>query len=241
MNWDEIKERLQEQFNALAAKIQENQAAQKLIERYQDLSPELQKAVLFGLGSLVALILFLFPWMFYSGSITQLDEFEEKKQVIRDAFHYGRMAAILPPAPPATSTIELQDSINTLLKGQQPQLLPDQIVSITPFDNFAAKSPALPINLLQSGLAISLSRLNLKQIVDIATQIQELRSTAKMVGLKVKATEENPHYFDVTIKMVLFNLPEDPSAKLPAKPPGFKPPPPPPQGPNSMRNKMGED
>lgn len=218
MALEDVKEQLREQLQTLAARIQESPAWQELMERYQSLSPSGQKAALGGVGAIFALFLLLFPWFFYSSSMDSMTEFEDKKQLIRELYRYSHAASTLPPAPIPVSAGELRNAVQGLLSSQHPILLPEQTASISDFDNGKAKSAALPSGLTQSGIAVNLSRLNLDQVVKIGAALQNLRPTAKIVGLKVQATAADPHYFDVTYKLVAFNLPSDASGGMGGKP-----------------------
>ncbi len=223
MALDDIKDRLREQVQTTIARIEESAAWAQLMERYQGLTPNAQKLSLAGVGAAAAFVLFMFPWIFFSGSQTSLTEFEDKKQLIRDLFRYSHAASTMPMAPLPVSAGDLHNAIQGVLSNQSPSLLPEQTVAITDFDNSKAKSAGLPQGLTQNGVMVSLSRLNLDQLVKIGSQLQDLRPTVKMVGLKVQATPADPHYFDVTFKMVAFNLPPidlpKPGAKGATKPP----------------------
>jgi hypothetical protein len=214
-------------MQATLARVEESAAWSQLMERYQGLTPNVQKLSLAGAGALGALLLFMFPWIFFSSSQTSLMEFEDKKQLIRDLYRYSHAASTLPMAPIPVSAGDLHNAIQSVLGNQSPSLLPEQTVAITDFDNSKAKSAALAQGLTQNGVMVSLSRLNVDQLVKIGSQLQDLRPTVKMVGLKVQATAADPHYFDVTFKMVAFSLPPadlpKPGAKgSPTKPTGAK-------------------
>lgn len=228
MALEDIKEQLREQLQTLAARVQESPAWQEAMERYQSLTPTAQKGVLGGIGALAALILFLIPYLFFAASQSTLAEFEEKKQLIRELYRYSHAATTMGPAPMPVSAGELRNAIQGVLASQSPPLLPEQTLGINDFDNSKAKSAALPMGLTQSGVAVSLSRLNLDQVVKVGAALQDLRPTAKVIGVKVQATAADPHYFDVTYKLVAFNLPVEPVAAPAGKPgaakPGAKPP-----------------
>jgi len=223
MALEDVKEQLREQLQTLAARVQESPAWQEAMERYQGLTPAAQKGVLAGIGALSALILFMFPYFFFASSQTTLADFEEKKQLIRDLYRYSHAATTMPPAPIPVTAGELHSAIQGALGSQNPPLLPEQTVSIADFDNSKAVSGALPKSLTQSGVAVNLSRLNLDQVIKIGGALQDLRPTVKVVGVKIQATPADPHYFDVTYKLVTFNLPVDTSAAPPGKPGAAKP------------------
>ena len=222
MAFEDLRDRVREQLTTLSARVQESPAWNELMERYLDLNPTAQRAALAGVGALAALILFLLPYAFFSASQDNMTAFEEKKQMMRELFRVSRAANVLPPAPPPMTSDDLRGAVQGVLGSERPPLLPEQTLSIIDFDNSKAQGSALPKGLTQKGVMVNLSRLNVDQIARISGRLQTLRPTAKITGLKVQATSQDPHYFDVTFRVVAFSLPQ--SAPPPARP-GGKPSP----------------
>lgn len=223
MNFEDIKERIKELFQSITGRIAESSAWQQLSEKYADLPPQGQKAALSGAAFIGALLLISVPYLFYASSASQLDDFEGKKTMMREFFRINREANSLPPPPVAISANDLRNRIQNEITLAQ--LQPEQNGGITDFDNKAKASSWIPKTLQQSGVAVTLKKLNLQQIVDIGQKLQNIQPTAKMIGLEVHAQREDPHYFDVTYKLVAFSLPPEPGskdAKAGAKP-GEKP------------------
>lgn len=207
MAFEDLKDQLRDQFTTLKVKIQESPAWNELMDRYLDLNPPAQKAVLAFVGAFFALILFSIPYYFFSSSQESVDYFEEKKQMMRDLYRVSRAVNALPPAPQPMSADELKNAVQGILSSERPALLPDQIVSITEFDNSKAQGATLPRSLAQRGVAVNLSRLNVDQIARIGGRLQGMRPTIKMTGLRIQASTQDPHYFDVTYKLVAFGVP----------------------------------
>ena len=221
----DVKDRIRESFAAGLTRIQESPAWHQLMERYQGLSQTGQRIALAVTGVLLALLMFLLPWTFFSSSQDRVADFEDKKKMIRDMFRYSHEASTLPRAPEALGPARLRSIVQTALSGVRPTLLPEQTAAIEDIDNAAAKSEALPKALTQKGVVVPLTRLNLDQVVTIGTKLKELVPTVKLVGLRVQANQPDPHYFDASFKLVAFELPaEAPPKGAPGKP-GVKPPP----------------
>lgn len=223
MALEDVKERLKEQALATLQRVRESSAWIQFMEKYQDLGPGAQKAVLAGGSFVLALILFLLPWTFFSSSQNTMGDFEAKKQLMRELFHVSRAASALPMTPQAMTPGDLRSAVQNVLSTERPLLLPEQTLSVTDFDNVTAGSSALPKGLTQKGVIVNLSRLNLDQVVKIGTRLQALRSTAKMVATKIQSTAADPHYFDATFKIVAFNLPAEPAPKTAPGKAGAKP------------------
>ena len=72
----------------------------------------------------------------------------------------------------------------------------------------AADTGLIPKGLLESGLRISLAKLNLRQIVDIGYNIQAISPSVKMNAINITANPEDPRYFDVEMKLVSLAVPQ---------------------------------
>jgi hypothetical protein len=211
MALDDIKDRIQEQAVAFYGRLQESSAWNRLTEKYQDLSPNGQKGALAGVGALAALILFMIPYTFYSSSQSELKEFEDKKATIRDLYQTSRAANALPPSPGQIGISDLKSLVQNVLDTEHPVLLPEQKLSVIDLDT--SKIPDLPKSLTRAGVLVNLGQLNLDQVVNIGSHLQALRPTVKLTSLNVRANVKDPHYFDVTLKLVALSLPAEAVAK----------------------------
>lgn len=218
MNLDDLKDRLREQFQSLMGRVQESSAWIELSEKFQNLSSNAQKAVFAGIALFVCLFFLALPWLYFSGSQSSVAEFEEKRGLIRELFRVSRAASnIQSGADSGVSGDELRSLAESALNNANiPQ---EQRSALTSYDNRGPQSSSIiPKNVIQDGVEVSLSKLNLNQVVDVGHKLQSMHPNAKMVALEVKATREDPHYFDVIYKIVGFSLPvePEPQAKGPA-------------------------
>jgi hypothetical protein len=107
---------------------------------------------------------------------------------------------------------DLQSRAQSQINTQNLQA--DQIRGVTDFDNSGSSaSPIIPKAVIQKGVSVSLTKLTLKQVVDIGHMLQTVHQSAKMVSMEMTAQRENPHYFDVVYKIVSFALPAEPTPK----------------------------
>ncbi len=212
MALEDIRDSLQEQLKAIAARVRETDGWLKLNEKYQGLSPVGQKVSIAGAALVAFLILMAVPWTFYSSSRSSVDDFESKRGLIRELFHVNREASSLPLAPAPVATTELQNNARNSLTTAR--LQPDQIISVTDSPSTLAN---VPKTIDQAGIQVVLAKLNLKQVVDIGHELQNLQGpsgTARMTGLEIKANVADSRYYDVVYRVVAF------SAKLDAAPSG---------------------
>jgi hypothetical protein len=203
---DDLRDQLGERWQAALGQAQESSIYISLREKYDNLAPPMQKLTLF-LGSVVMVfLLFLIPWSYISSGNTSLEDFENKKTTIRELFRVSRYSGELASAPPNTPPSVLQSRAQSEL--QQARLQPEQIKSVEEFDNSGPQASAIiPKSVIQKGIKVSLSKLNLRQVIALGSQLQTLERGVKMVGMDVMATSEDPHFFDVTYKLVTFTLP----------------------------------
>jgi hypothetical protein len=201
MALEDLKENLREQFVILAGRIQESTAWMQLTEKYQNLSPSGQKGVLAGAAAFVVLTFLAVPSIFYFSSQDQVTDFEDKRQLIRDLFRVNREASALPPPPAHLTSSDLESKVRTTLNNAR--LQPEQIVSVATLPK--QKVAGVPSNLEQAAVSLNLGKLNLTQIVSIASDLNTLHPTLRVSGLEIKASRDNDHYFDVIFKLVAFS------------------------------------
>ncbi|MCM2280634.1 MAG: hypothetical protein NDI61_02170 [Bdellovibrionaceae bacterium] len=218
MAFEDLQEKLVEQWQATSSRFLESSTGSQLAERYGNLPPTGQKAVIAGGLALVILIFLSIPWGWYSSSSDKVGLFEDNRRLIKDLFETQRNSGEVTGEARTLS----QDSLISSIQGQLPTLRipPDQIKSVQPYDNKASGRaiPGIPANLGQQGAEVRIGKLNLTQIVDVAHMLIATAPTAKLVGMDIQAASDDPRYFDVVYKIVAFSVPE-PAAKAP---PGSK-------------------
>lgn len=200
---EEILEPITSQFVSLWEKIQESEAFNQLKDRYQTLTPSGQKLVQLITVLVVAGVLLYSPMSQLQISHTLVEEFEVKRNLIRDLFktyHDSPTASHLNPAP---ASAELIASIQSSLQGAR--LVPEQIVSV---NAAAAEGKLIPQNLLLEVIEVKLSKLNLRQIVDIGTNLANLSHAVKVKDMLINAHADMAGYFDVNYKLYSLKVPD---------------------------------
>lgn len=203
MAFEDLRERLQSELKTSWDRLQESSIYIQLREKYENLSPAMQKAALFGSVAFVFLILFSVPMGYYSASSDAITEFEDKRQLIRDLLKVSREAQETPNLPLPPDTNSLKSQIDSQL--QSARLLPEQIVStdVLPQENLRT----LPQNLSQGLVKVTLNQLNLRQILDVGHQIQSISPSIKMIGLQMEANAKDPRYFNVVYRLAVLAIP----------------------------------
>jgi len=220
MNLDDLKDRIATDARATWDRIQESATFNQLRDRYENMTPSMQKLTLYGGIGVVALIILSIPYSYYSASTTSVADFEGKRMTIRELLKVSRESSEVPNIPQAPSMDILRSNIEMAYKNAN--LLPEQMKGT---EMGASNSALIPANLLEGILSVRLAKLNLRQIVDLGYKFQSINPSVKMKDMVVTANREDSRYFDVVYKV-----------KAPAVPaaPEIAPEPPPTKG---WRNK----
>lgn len=207
---DELKDQLKTSFQTTWERIQESEAYNQLNDKYQNLSPSGQKVAQVVTALVIAGIVFYSPISQLQISSELLGQFEEKRTLIRDLFKTYRESSANLQMAPAPQSGELISTIQGSLQGSK--LIPEQIVSVTPTQ---AEGRLIPANLQQEVVEVKLAKLNLRQVVDIGTQLANISQAVKVKDMFMQANAEMAGYFDVVYKLYALKVPE----ALPEPPP----------------------
>ncbi len=213
MPFDELKERLKHEFSQTWQRIQESSAYIQLKDRYDSLTPQMQKASLMAASLLVFLALFSLPLATFNQSSTDIESFESKRSLVVQLIQLNqdlKNKPQLPVPPPASRLMEqIRDQLT------KSDLIPEQIQPIT-----QGGSSILPQNLVQEVLNVSLKQLNLKQVIDLGYSISSLHPALKLQDLILNPNQKNKSYYDVLYKFVILNIPNFEENGGDAEPPG---------------------
>lgn len=203
MNFDDIKDNLKSQLGQTWSRIEDSSFYNQMRDRFENLTPPRQKLTLMGAGALLALVVISIPYSYYTQSSDYVGTFEEKRGLIRELLKVTRESSEVPDLPVAPNADTLRGNVEGLL--HMAKLLPEQMKGI---EVMAAETSLIPKGLLESGLRVSLAKLNLRQIVDIGYNIQSISPSVKMNALSITANAEDPRYFDVEMKLVTLAVPQ---------------------------------
>lgn len=209
---DDLKEQAQTLAIKLGDRIQDLPAYQKAKDRFDALSYQAQKGVVVGGAVLLWLAVLAVPFSWYSQSQEGVTAFEERRSVIRELLKVSREAAEVPAIPPAPPVETMKSDLEMRLKSAN--LLPDQIKAI---DAGPGSSSLIPSDRSSGGLTVNLWKLNVRQIVDVGTQLSRLSPSVKLTGVDMVTNKDDKAYFDVTYRLVALAVP-DLSAPPPDEP-----------------------
>lgn len=200
---DELKSQAQQ----FGDKIAETPLYQQLRDRYETLSPPMQKVAIGATIAVVTLILAFIPYGSYVASEDYLVEFQEKRDLIRDLLRTHNDVQSNPPLPRLPDLGEVQGRIDGILNSRQ--ILPEQKKGVTT----DANGTLINQNLLSGTIRVALTQLNLRQVTDISADLASIEG-AKLKDILMDANAKDPRYYDVVYRVVVFksNVPDEPAA-----------------------------
>ena len=204
MAFEELRDRLSQQVKDLGAKIQDTAAFQSLKEKFDDLPSNQQKIVIILLVVVVSFFLFSFPYENWSASSTAISEFEDRRQLIRDLLKVTKETSELPSFPPAPELGQIKTDIEMRL--QQFQLVSEQIVGINV--EMPSNSSLIPASRQEGGIKVILKKLNLRQVVDITSQLQSMESSIKLKNLSLDSNLQDARYLNAVLDFVVIKIPQ---------------------------------
>lgn len=205
MTLDDLKDQFNERWNDIRSRVQESPLYNNLKEKYDTLPANTQRGLIIAGVAVVALTLISFPLSYLSTSSEYEAEFKSNRDLLRGLLRASRLASEASALPPSVSAAEIKSQIQNQLS--QETLLPEQMGGVQDLEPSALGDTFAPKNVRQEGLGISLKKLNLNQIINLGFSLQALSPSVKMVGLDIKASSPDPHFFDVVYKLVVYSMP----------------------------------
>lgn len=202
---DDLKERFITEGKATWERIQESSTFNQMKDRYDNMTPSMQKLSIVGVSALVAMIILSVPYGYYSASQTNVEDFEGKRMTIRELLKVTRESSDVPQIPQAPPMGSLQGIVDSQI--QSSHLLPEQIKGTQTVSN---NSKLIPAALTEGMMEVNLAKLNLNQILDLGHRFQSINPSVKLKDLIITANREDGRYFDVVYKLVALAVPAAP-------------------------------
>jgi len=213
MTLDDLKENISSRMKSTLERVKESDYYHRLSDRFENMKASQQRLTLVGLVLALVILLLVTPISSLLSSSSSMGEFETQRELIRDLIKVQREMRELPNLPEAPSS----DSLRALAeaKVKESNLLPEQIKGIeVGMPNSRLISP----NHLQGSVTVRLSKLNVRQIVDIGAKLQDISPSVKMLDLIIDANTSDARYSDVTYRLVALNIPRPPPPSAPEAP-----------------------
>jgi hypothetical protein len=203
MNLDALKKRLLQELEETKSRLEDLEFYQKIKEKWDHLSPK-HKKIFFIATPCFLLLFLLFPvYSDFSAAEEFLTEFEAKKDLIRTLMLTQKDLSEIKSPRGGLNLPLIKDRIKTDIL--QDGLLPEQSSAIEEFKTFQGSS-VFPEQVIEGGLEFKLSQITIKQLVHIATKIENLGAQVKIRDLIVNADMVNKGYINATLKILIFKI-----------------------------------
>lgn len=209
---DSLKESGKNIAEKTVERVRESNSYAQAMDRYENLTPTGQKLTkLVGVVVILMTLLFI-PFSNLSTSMTTITMFEESRDLIRELFRTYRDTSSTQNIAVPPDSGSLASMVNSII--QRAELLPEQNLGVS---EGPAEGRLIPNNLISNVLYVKLSKLNLKQIVDIGGSLVGISESVKMKDMAITANVTDTRYYDVTYKLYSLKVPE-PTPEPPPEP-----------------------
>jgi hypothetical protein len=200
---DELKERLKSDAQQTWERFQDSDLYAKGKDRYDNLTPTMQKIVLYGSAVVLLLVLLSTPYSTYVVSKDNESEFLDRRQLIRDFLRADRASGDMPDidVPPSVESVKQQIQNQAAVA----KLIPEQIGAV---QSTLPTSKIIGKDQLDGEFKVNYNKLNLRQVVDLGAQIQNISGSVKLREMDVIANSEDPRYLNVIFTVSVLKVPQ---------------------------------
>ncbi len=226
MAFEGLQEQLKERWADISSRIQESPTFNNLREKFESQTPDKQRVIVAGAGLIIAMVLLMFPYAYYSASTENMTYFEENRELIQGLLRASRSAKTPSPLPAPIEEQAIKGRIEAVLNNAR--LLPEQIGDMQAIPGPAIAGPLVGAPVVQNGMAVQIKKINVKQIVELGARLQNMGNGLKLMGVDIVQSTAQTHYYDMIVRIVSFGLPQMSDADDRAagsKRPNARPPP----------------
>lgn len=207
MTVNELKEQFIDAVKSKWGEFQESSLYIQVKEKYDDLSPGLQKVVIVSIFAIIAVFLILPPTSWIESSSSYIENFENKKTLIRNLLQLKRDIGQAPQVPNGIPSSALKSQVDTAIRTLG--LTADQIKGVEEVSIANdGTSHLIPSSVTQAGVQLTVWKINLTQFLDLSYRIQRLSPSTKLLSIDMKANSEDVHYYDVIFQLISFSVPQ---------------------------------
>lgn len=216
MNIQDIIAPIKDQLIVRWEALQESSLYNELKEKYENLSPTVQKIIIWSSIAIVVVFLLSFPLGLINSAGDSITEFEDKRQTTLNLLDVVQEIKNSPPAPQRLNSSELKARIEKVISDSG--FLPEQVKNLQEeASDSSKKSRLIPKSVSESAVLVEINKLNLKQIVDFEYQLSKISPIIKVMSLELFANQEDNHYYNVNYRVVSFNVHESGAPSSPEK------------------------
>lgn len=195
MKLEDLFERLKDELKMTWDRIQNSSLYIQSKERYEELSPNVQKALKYAGSFFVLYFVLSFPLSWLSQASENRTDYEENRELIESLLEVQNELKNSLDVNININPSELQSTIQQMLGNSN--LTQDQIKSTSLANSQTRKLDFLPENVSYVGVLVNIEKMNLSQILDIGVKLKNLTKSTKLIEMDIQKNKENDHYFDV--------------------------------------------
>ncbi len=202
MSFDDIKEQVVESAKFYIEKVRENPLFIQAQEKYEELSPNVQKLIRYGAAFLLVYFVFSFPISWNNEANENLAKYQKNRGLIEGLLNIQTEIKNAPDVKTKVDATFLQTQTNELI--EKIGLAKEQVTSSSIVTSAQREFTFIPKGINYVGVQIVLNKLNLTQTLDIGTKLQNINNDAKLIELSMNANKDDNHYYDVTYLLASF-------------------------------------
>ena len=204
MTIDDIKEQIKEKWDDLSSKVGENDTFIQLSERYNNLSPLVQKLILGVIAFFGIYMIYSVPAGFIEAAKEKEMRFLETRALISGLTRTARNPIVSPDQFTGLTSEDMRSRIDAI--ASKIQILDTQ-KGTSVNANTPLPASVVPKAIKQNGLSYEFKKLTLRQAVALGEQISSLNKNTKLAAVSIDADPADPHYFNVKYTLSSLSLP----------------------------------
>ena len=197
MNFDPIKDFLNNLVEKIGSKIKDSALFNTLLEKYEHLDRVHQQWIKNLTLSLLGLFVLALPFSIFISSTQTIKDFKNKKELVLKLVK-------LEPSSPLSGTLTPME-LDQKLSSITDETAPDEI-SISPFSG-VINLPKELANLRHTSKKIEIKGVNIQKVVTFGQKLETLSPSVRVVRLHIEEMKENNNYFKASYTLVHFHPP----------------------------------
>ncbi len=194
MLFENIIEQINEYFRSIVSHVQESSTFDSLKDKFNSLSPFIQKLLITTICFLIILLTLATPIIKYQASLENMVFFEEQKKLTQKIISFQKKSKSMPSTPKEYKLADFKTKVNTLENAYSINFLPNQM-SVSP-----SKTRSKIIRSAnQNNFNVETKKTNIDQFLALTYSVQKLNKSLLIESIELKANSENPSYFDGSI------------------------------------------
>ncbi len=198
---------LKEKLKAVLQEQQESEWFIRVKEKYEELTPTMQKIVRYAGMALVVTIVLWIPVTNLMDASDVNSQFEQRRLALKELLKIERDYSSVPAMPNPPAPFSLKPQLDQKIIGQG--LKPEQIKDVQEVSGKDTKTVE------QKGISYNLTHVTVRQAIDIAYELEQTDKSFKLSEFQLDAQQEDPHFYDLRLKIINYSIKAPPVSAAP--------------------------